>query len=139
MPFYGDGEDWEVNLFTDGNIVVPRPDWFGHDFRGSANQWKWFLLMSAVFAVIGVGLVILRRSAYGRRLAAMKDSPAACATLGMNVVRTKLSVFGLSSAIAAIGGVFWGAQRGAVSPDKLRHLRQPSDLHAGPWPEGSAS
>ena len=119
IPFYGDGEDWEINLFTNGNMVIPRPVILGHDFRGAANQWKWFLLMCAVFAALGVALIALRRSPYGRRLAALKDSPAACATLGMNPVRMKLSVFGLSSAIAAVGGVLWGAQRGAVSPDNF--------------------
>ncbi len=119
VPFYGDGEDWEINLFTNGNMVVPRPNWLGHDFRGATNQWKYFLLMSFVFVLFGIGLIALRRSPYGRRLAAMRDSPAACATLGMNLVRTKLSVFALSSAIAAVGGVFWGAQRGAVSPDNF--------------------
>lgn len=67
------------------------------------------VLLAAVFAIIGLGLVLLRRSAYGRQLAAMKDSPAACATLGLNIVRLKLSVFALSSAIAGVGGVFYVA------------------------------
>ena len=35
-----------------------------------------------IFVVIGIGLVALRHSSYGRRLTAMKDSPAAAATLG---------------------------------------------------------
>ena len=36
-------------------------------------------------------VVALRRGPFGRRLVAMKDSPAACATLGMNLTRTKLA------------------------------------------------
>ena len=47
----------------------------------------------------------VRRSTFGHRLLAMKDSPAACATLGMNVVRMKLSVFMLSTGIAGLGGL----------------------------------
>jgi hypothetical protein len=35
----------------------------------------------------------------------MKDSPAAAATLGQNLIKLKLSVFMLSAAIAAIGGI----------------------------------
>src|SRR6266581_4897649 len=38
-----------------------------------------------VFAVAAVGVVAVRRAALGRRLAAMSDSPAACATLGMSL------------------------------------------------------
>jgi ABC-type branched-subunit amino acid transport system permease subunit len=55
----------------------------------------------AVFLAIGVGVVALRRSAFGRRLVAMRDSPAACATLGVNLFFTKLAVFGISAAIAS--------------------------------------
>ena len=49
----------------------------------------------------------------------MKDSPAACATLGMSVVRLKLSVFMLSAAIAGIGGVLMSAQLGSVNLDRF--------------------
>jgi hypothetical protein len=49
-------------------------------------------------------MVALRRSRFGRRLIAMRDSPAACATLGVNLTVTKLVVFSLSAAIAGIAG-----------------------------------
>jgi branched-chain amino acid transport system permease protein len=38
----------------------------------------------------------------------MRDSQAACATLGMDVRRTKLAVFALSSAIAGLAGALYG-------------------------------
>src|SRR5439155_12458303 len=45
-----------------------------------------FLVFSAVvFAACAVGVVALRRASFGRRLAAMSDSPAACVTLGMSL------------------------------------------------------
>ncbi len=59
---------------------VPRPHWFGIDFT---DQRNFLMLMTVVFALIGIGLIALRRSAYGRMIVAMKDSPAACATLGL--------------------------------------------------------
>ena len=46
----------------------------------------------------------------------MKDSPAACATLGLNIVRLKLSVFMLSAAIAGFGGCLYAAQLGVGRP-----------------------
>jgi len=42
----------------------------------------YLMFLTMLFALLGVGLVALRHSSYGRRLAAMKDSPAASATLG---------------------------------------------------------
>jgi ABC-type branched-subunit amino acid transport system permease subunit len=68
---------------------------FGIDFEPQQN---FVLLLAVVFALLGVSMVALRRSAYGRRLTAMKNSPAACATLGLSIVRLKLSVFMLSAA-----------------------------------------
>jgi branched-chain amino acid transport system permease protein len=67
--------------------------------------------MTVVFVLIGLGLIKLRRSAFGRMIVAMRDSPAACATLGLNIVQLKLMVFTLSSAIAGLGGLLWAAQQ----------------------------
>ena len=49
----------------------------------------------------------------------MKNSPAACATLGMNVVRLKLSVFMMSAAIAGLGGCLFAQEIGAVTSDRF--------------------
>ena len=117
IPWVGDGEDFEINLFTGGAVFIPRPSWFGIDFGESSKAYM--VLLAAVFALIGLGLVLLRRNAYGRQLAAMKDSPAACATLGLNIVRLKLSVFALSSAIAGVGGMFYVAIVGTANEDSF--------------------
>jgi len=113
--------DWLIRqrwsaIFPNANLQVPRPRLFGIDF---APQTNFLLLLTVVFALLGVGLIALRRSSYGRRLAAMKDSPAACATLGMNIVRLKLSVFMLSAAIAGLGGCLLAQQSGAVTADRF--------------------
>lgn len=117
IPWVGDGKDFGINLMTGGGVFIPRPSWFGIDFKESSKAYM--VLLAAVFALIGLGLVLLRRSAYGRQLAAMKDSPAACATLGLNIVRLKLSVFALSSAIAGVGGVFYVGIVGAANEDSF--------------------
>ena len=63
------------------------------------------IVVSAVaFTLVGVLVVAVRRSSFGRRLMAMKDSPAACATLGLSLTRTNLYVFALSAGIAGLGG-----------------------------------
>jgi branched-chain amino acid transport system permease protein len=108
-------EQWSP-LFPNGNLQVPRPRFLGIDFQPQAN---FLLLLTVVFAVVGVLLIALRRSGYGRRLAALKDSPAACATLGMDVVRLKLSVFMLSAALAGLGGCLFAQQVGSVTGDRF--------------------
>ena len=78
---------------------IRRLDIFGHQFT---DQREFLLLCTAVFGVMAVGVIALRRSAYGRRLVALRDSEAACATLGVNLMALKLSVFGLSAAMAGL-------------------------------------
>jgi branched-chain amino acid transport system permease protein len=45
----------------------------------------------------------------------MKDSPAACATLGMNGRASLVGVFALSAAIAGVGGGIYGMELGSAS------------------------
>jgi branched-chain amino acid transport system permease protein len=90
-----------------GSINVPRPSLFEGE-RG------FIVLMSVAFGLMGVMVLALKRGPFGRRLAAMRDSPAACATLGLDLTRTKLTVFALSAAMAGVAGVFFGAQQGSL-------------------------
>ena len=103
-----------------GRLAVGRPSILGVSFRGDK---AFFLLVCGVFALAGVGVLAIRRGPFGRRLIAMRDSPAACATLGLNLTFTKLAVFALSSAIAGVSGVFYGGLRGQVGPTDFEMLQ----------------
>ena len=83
--------------FATGGASADRPGFLQSDKA-------FFIAMAVSFALIAVGLTLVRNGPFGRRLAAMKDSPAACATLGLDLTATKLQVFVLSSAIAGFGG-----------------------------------
>lgn len=107
---------WKFTIFTSGQLAIPRPKIGPIDFN---SPDAFLFLCAGLFVVIGIGMVYLRHSGYGRRLAAMKDSPAASATLGMSVVRLKLSVFMLSAAIAGLGGIMMAAQIGTVNADRF--------------------
>ncbi|MBM3671862.1 MAG: ABC transporter permease [Actinobacteria bacterium] len=72
------------------------------------------MFTAALFGLVGIGVVALRRGSFGRRLIAMRDSEAACATLGVNLRTTKLAVFGLSAGIAGMGGALFGIHVGNV-------------------------
>jgi ABC-type branched-subunit amino acid transport system permease subunit len=64
----------------------------------------------------------LRRSRFGRRLVALKDSPIAGATLGMNLTATKVLAFGVSAAIAASSGALAGKGVGPSDFDFVKSL-----------------
>jgi branched-chain amino acid transport system permease protein len=61
-----------------------------------------------VFSAFGVFVLWIRRGSFGRVLAAMRDSPVACATLGLSLTRTKLAVFMIAAGMAGIGGALLG-------------------------------
>ncbi|HEX6569702.1 MAG TPA: ABC transporter permease [Acidimicrobiales bacterium] len=104
------------SIFPSGNLGVPRPKFGPVDLVAMPT---FLMFVTVLFAVLGVGLVALRHSGYGRRLTAMKDSPAASATLGQSLVTLKLSVFMLSAAIAGVGGALMTAQIGSANLDRF--------------------
>jgi branched-chain amino acid transport system permease protein len=77
------------------------------------------MVLVGVFCVLWLVVVAVRRSTFGERLLAMKDSPAACVTLGLDLTATKFAVFGLSAAIAGIGGALYAGALASVSPDNF--------------------
>ncbi len=95
----------QVDVMPGGNRQVPRLDLGPFAIESDYAQ---LVLFAVVFAVIGNLLIVLRRSSWGRRLTAMKDSPVACATLGLNLTSTKVGVFALSAAIAGAAGAVAG-------------------------------
>ena len=72
------------------------------------------MFLVVVLAIAAVGVLAVRRSSFGRRLAAMSDSPAACATVGMSLTTTKLLVFAASAGLAGLAGALYGGNQGSV-------------------------
>lgn len=95
----------DTRVYGLGGVTVGRLELFGVSF---SSDRSFAALCAIVFALVSIGVLALRRGPFGRRLAAMRDSQAACATLGMDVRRTKLAVFALSSAIAGLAGALHG-------------------------------
>jgi branched-chain amino acid transport system permease protein len=96
---------WSAVFGFDGSVPIPRPNLFGYHVTGDKS---FDILLAVVFAVLSIGLLALRRGSFGRVLIAMKDSEAACATLGLSLTMTKLAVFMLSAAIAGLAGALLG-------------------------------
>ena len=95
-----------------GERTVVPVHLFGVNF---ATPKSFLLLVTAVFGICACGVAALRRSPFGRRLIAMRDSEAASVTVGVNVLETKLVVFSLSAAIAGFAGAFFAMSFGTLN------------------------
>jgi len=102
----------QPEVFGNGAKPVPRLSVLGYRFT---DQRAFLLLVTAIFGAMAIFVVALRRGRFGRRLIALRDSEAACATLGVNRFRTKLAVYALSAAMAGFAGALLGMQRGTAA------------------------
>jgi branched-chain amino acid transport system permease protein len=108
------------DVFFTGSLEVPRLDLGFMDFESDRS---YFVLLAIAYALIAIFVLTLRRGQFGRRLLAMKDSPAACATLGLNLTRTKFAVFAVSAALAGLGGALYCGLRVSVSGDDFEMVQ----------------
>ncbi len=107
----------QKETFYSGNIAVPPLRIPGLE-AGSPRARM--IVLAIAFGVLGLLVVAVRRSRLGRRLIAIKDSPAAAATLGMNVTGSKVAAFAISAAIASCAGALAGSK---VSPQQYDFLQ----------------
>lgn len=110
----------DVDGFSQGDASFTRLSIGPIDTSGDRAN---LVLMATVFALLGLAVTLIRRGPFGRRLQAMKDSPAACATLGLDLTRLKLQAFALSAAIAGVGGALLGGWRGQVGTEQFSLLQ----------------
>lgn len=96
---------------TGGNLTIGRPSIPGIPTH---SDRAWMMVCCVIFTLAAVAVLAVRRSSFGRRLVAVNDSPAACATLGVNVNWTKLVVFTASAAMCGLAGVLIGGVTGEV-------------------------
>jgi len=97
-----------------GRLRVRRPSLLGLDL--SSDVAFWFYELAVVVLVLAL-VHNLRSGRLGRVLAAMRDSETAASAVGIDLRRSKLFVFGISSAVAGLGGTLltqtdqnWDAQ-----------------------------
>jgi len=105
----------QPKVFGNGDRTVPALSLFGvhvsnpFKFMGISfvQDAGYLIFVTVVFCIVGMIVVLVRRKSFGRRLIAMRDSPFASSTLGMDLTHTKLGVFVFSAAIAGLsGGMF---------------------------------
>lgn len=74
-----------------------------------------YVFVMAVFLVLTAwAVLLLRRGVVGRLLLAMRDSPAACGTLGLDMRWFRVGLFALSAGIAGLAGALFAGLRQTV-------------------------
>ncbi len=101
--------------FTNGdtgiNQILP-PDWFGGLLSLSSLE-----IVIAILAVSGVLLCAwLVRTDLGKRFIAVREDDILAESIGIKVVRTKIIGFFIVSVYAGVGGCFYAAYTGFISP-----------------------
>jgi branched-chain amino acid transport system permease protein len=96
-----------------GSLPAERVSILGFHF-GSTKSY--LILMALSFVLVAVALLALRRGTIGRLLIAMRDSPAACGTLGLNQRWFRVGLFATSAAIAGLGGALFAGLRETATP-----------------------
>lgn len=83
-------------------------------FQFNSNfRWYWFLLIMAVLSITFLRNIV--RSSEGRAFVAVKERDVSASLLGINVARTKLTAFAVSSALVALAGALNGYYLSAAS------------------------
>jgi branched-chain amino acid transport system permease protein len=103
-------------LFDQGSVAVTGPQLFGWQLDSGAEL---MVLAAICLALASVGVAALRRGRAGRRLIALRDSEAAYATLGGNLLTARVAVFALSAGIAGLGGALYGMQQRSITAEQF--------------------
>jgi ABC-type branched-subunit amino acid transport system ATPase component/branched-subunit amino acid ABC-type transport system permease component len=85
--------------------IVDDPSLFGLDINAAGHPTRYGLFALGCLLVAGLAVANIRRGRSGRRLIAVRTNERAAAALGISVPGAKLYAFGVSAAIAALGGI----------------------------------
>ena len=94
-----------------GALDAERLSIFGRTIESTSG---YVIAMAVFFVVVAIGVLVLRRGTVGRLLIAMRDSPAACGTLGLDMRWFRVGLFGLSAGIAGLAGALYAGLRGTI-------------------------
>lgn len=112
-----------VQRFQEGTVgiigfMMPTPDLFGWTIRRATD---WYPVLLVMLVLIAWGVWNMLRSKTGRAFRAVKDRDIAAAILGVNVTRTKMVAFVVTSMIIGFQGAVYAYYLGVVTYESF-HL-----------------
>jgi branched-chain amino acid transport system permease protein len=103
---------------TKGMNPIGRPT-FGSVELLASDQVPWYYLILAVTAFSVFIIVRLRDSRLGRAWVAMREDEIAAASMGINLVKTKLLAFALGASFSGFGGALYASMLQYIGPDQF--------------------
>jgi len=100
-----------------GIVAVPRPSLGDTPMTSQLSMYYLTLALSALVAIAGYRL---RHSPIGRAWMAARDDEDAAATLGVDLVKSKLKAYVLGAAFAGIAGALFASTLGSVFPQSFK-------------------
>jgi branched-chain amino acid transport system permease protein len=102
----------QFSFFNGGSVSAVGPDIFGFHVSSEPD----LMVFAAIcLALASAAVAALRRSRFGRRLIALRDSEAAYAMLGGRLLVARVAVFALAAGISGLGGAVYAMQEQAVT------------------------
>jgi ABC-type branched-subunit amino acid transport system permease subunit len=93
---------------SDLGLKFPAASLFGLNMNGLSEQRRFGVFVLVITTLVGVGIILLRRSSLGARFLAVRANERGAAASGLSVARIKLLGFVISAFIAGIAGVLLG-------------------------------
>jgi branched-chain amino acid transport system permease protein len=106
----------QISLFNGGSVAAVGPRLFGVQ---AASEPALTVLAAVFLALVTLAVAALRRGRLGRRLIALRDSEAAYAMLGGNLLLARVAVFALAAGIAGLGGALYAMQQQSVTAQQF--------------------
>lgn len=97
-------------------LIVPPAHIGGFSF-GDPVSLYWFVLVVVVLALLGIFSILTTST--GRCFAAVRDSEAGAAAMGINVQRTKVLLFTVSAFFTGVAGDLFAHLQNLVSPSSF--------------------
>lgn len=97
----------QSSSYTGGanGTIVGRQHFFGINVDPIGHPERYAILSAIIFTLAACGVANIRRGRSGHRMISVRANERAAASLGINVVSTKLYAFVVSAALAGLGGI----------------------------------
>jgi branched-chain amino acid transport system permease protein len=113
--------DWMSPIIggAQGILFIPKPELFGFTFVGP-QQFYYIILAGCLLAVFVSWR--LNNSRIGRKWMAIREDEDVAASMGINLVKTKVLAFTISAAFGGLAGGIFAAKLGTVFPQSFTLL-----------------
>jgi branched-chain amino acid transport system permease protein len=99
---------------------IAYPTFFGYQFTLDPTGARWWYYLILIIGLVSIfAIVRLRDSRLGRAWMAMREDELAAASMGIDLVKTKLLAFALGASFSGFAGSAYAAYLQVVSPDQF--------------------